>query len=66
MNAPKYEIPQRHLTAAIEGLQHLAQRLETDAIALARLNGKAAQKLAETRLEQAKAIRTSADFFLHL
>lgn len=66
MNSPKYEIPQQHLTVAIEGLQYLAQRLESDAINLTHLDRQAAKQMAETRLKQAKVIRESADFFLHL
>ena len=66
MNSPKYEIPQQHLTVAIEGLQYLAQRLESDAINLTHLDGQAAKQMAETRLQQAKVIRESADFVLHL
>lgn len=62
MQDPTYRISQRHLDAAIEGLQELALRLEIEAAALAQVN---TQKAAEL-LKRAGAVRESADFYLHL
>lgn len=59
----KIELPQHHLTAACEGLQELAQRLELEAVALAGVN---LREASAERLEQAKAVKATADFFLHL
>ena len=68
MNLPdvKYAIPQRHLTAAIEGLQELALRLEIEAAALATVNTGAGQQKAAELLGKAEAVRESADFYLGL
>lgn len=66
MKHPSYEIPQHHLTAAGEGLQELALRLEIEAAALAVVNTREGTLRAAELLEQAEAVRESADFFLHL
>lgn len=57
---PRFELPQEHLTVAIEGLQELAARLRTE---YARLDCREAVTLAEERLEQAEIAQRSADFF---
>lgn len=62
----KYRIPQRHLTVAAEGLQELARRLEYDAAALATVEIREGKLRAAELLEQAEAVRESADFFLGL
>lgn len=68
MNLPdvKYAIPQRHLTAAIEGLQELSLRLEIEAAALAMVDTREGALRAAELLEQAEAIRRAAGFYLHL
>lgn len=62
----RIEIPQHHLTAACEGLQELALRLEIEAAALAQVNTGEGTLRASELLEQAEAVRASADFFLNL
>lgn len=66
MKDPIYQIPQHHLTTAIEGLQELALRLELEAAALARVNTREGTLRAAELLKRAEAVRESADFFLHL
>lgn len=66
MKTPTYQIPQRHLTAAIEGLQELALRLEIEAAAVAQVHTREGTLRAAELLERAEAVRESADFFLQL
>lgn len=66
MEPVKYPIPQHHLTAAIEGLQELALRLEIEAAALAMVDTREGALRAAELLEQAETVRQSADFYLHL
>ncbi len=66
MNNVKFEIPQWALTTAIEGLQELARRLESDAAAYASLDTPEARALAEERLEQARETWRGHEFYIHL
>lgn len=66
MNSVKFEIPQWALTTAIDGLQELARRLESDAAAYARLDTPEAHALAEDRLEQARETWRGHEFYIHL
>lgn len=63
---PSYRIPQRHLTAAIEGLRELATRLELEAAAFAMVHTREGTLRAAELLEQVEAVRESGDFFLNL
>lgn len=62
----KVEINQDTITAAGEGLQELALRLEIEAAALATINTREGTLRASELLEQAEAVRKSADFFRSL
>lgn len=62
----KVQINQDTITAAGEGLQELALRLEIEAAALAMVNTREGTLRASELLEQAEAVRESADFFLNL
>ena len=66
MKDAKFVIPQWALDAAIEGLQALASRLETEAAALAQMNTPASLALAEKRLQQARDIWKGHEFYIHL
>ena len=66
MENVKFEIPQWALTAAIEGLQELARRLEDDAAALAKVDTSEGRMLTQERLEQAWEYRKAHEFFIHL
>lgn len=66
MKSNTYEIPQKMLDAAIEGLQELSRRLEDDAAAFAKLDTPEARAMAQERLEQAQEVRKGHEFFLHL
>ena len=66
MKDAKFVIPQWALDAAIEGLQALARRLETEAAALAQMNTPASLALAEKRLQQARDIWKGHEFYIHL
>ena len=66
MENPKYAIPQWALDVAIEGLQELARRLESDAAAFAKMDTPDSRTLSETRLTQAKFARKGHEFFIHL
>lgn len=62
----KYTIPQRHLTMATEGLLELVRRLEYDAAAYATVESRECKLRSAELMEQAAAVRESADFFLGL
>ena len=66
MNDVTFAIPQWALTAAIEGLQELARRLEDDAAALAKVDTPEGRLLTQERLEQAWEYRKAHEFFIHL
>lgn len=66
MKNPTYEIPQWALTAAIEGLQELYQRLEYDAAAFAKLDSAEGRLKAQERLEKAWEYQKAHEFFLGL
>lgn len=66
MKSNTYEIPQKMLDAAIEGLQELSRRLEDDAAAFAKLDTPEARAMAQERLEQAQEVRKGHEFFLRL
>lgn len=66
MENVKFAIPQWAIDAAVEGLKDLAQRLETEAAALAQMNTPDSRVLATERLEQARTARKGHEFFIHL
>lgn len=66
MENVKFAIPQWAIDAAVEGLKDLAQRLETEAAALAQMNTPDSRALATERLEQARTARKGHEFFIHL
>ena len=63
MENVKFALPQWAIDAAVEGLKDLAQRLEIEAAALARMNTPDSRSLAAERLEQA---RKGLEFYFHL
>jgi hypothetical protein len=58
------EIDQETLTATIEALRDLKAYYESEAAALARVNSSPANRLAETRIEQADTVSELLDFYL--
>ena len=60
----KFDLTQEQLTATIEALRDYLLRLEIEAAALASLH--AADKLVETRLEQAEVVRELFEHYVNL
>lgn len=66
MENVKFALPQWAIDAAAEGLQDLAQRLESDAVALAQMDTPDARALAAKRLAQARTAWKGHEFYIHL
>lgn len=60
----KFDLTQEQLTATIEALRDYLLRLEIEAAALASLH--TADKLVETRLEQAEVVRELFEHYVNL
>lgn len=63
---PQYNVPQWALDIAIEGLQELARRLESDAAAFAKVDSPECRDLAAERAKQAREARKGHEFYIHL